>query len=90
MIEEVTPELLESVAVVSEQLAMATDSPQDTGLLPLDLEATNNVVAQVSSHTICGFEKISMHPLKVLNVLESSVDEDNNIIPSEVSPSKQI
>ena len=42
-----TPELLESVAVVSEQLAMATGSR----LLPLDLEATNNVVAQVSSLT---------------------------------------
>ena len=45
VIEEVTPELLESVAVVSEQLAMANGSR----LLPLDLEAANNVVAQVSS-----------------------------------------
>ena len=44
---EVTPELLESVAVVSEQLAMATDMAEGRGLLPLDLEATNDIVAQV-------------------------------------------
>ena len=47
VIEEVTPELLESVAVVSEQLAMATDMAEGRGLLPLDLEATNDIVAQV-------------------------------------------
>ena len=50
-IDEVTPELVESAVEVSEQLAMATDSDQETGLLPLDLESTNNVVAQVmNSH----------------------------------------
>ena len=42
-----TPELIASVSVVSEQLAMATDSEEETGLLPLDLNSTNNVVAQV-------------------------------------------
>ena len=47
VIEEVTPELLESAAVVSEQLAMATDMAEGRGLLPLDLEATNDIVAQV-------------------------------------------
>lgn len=45
-----TIELINSVEVVSEQLVVATDPTENTGLLPLDLEATNNVVAQVSSH----------------------------------------
>ena len=43
VIEEVTPELLESVAVVSEQLVMATDIAEGPGLLPLDLQATNDI-----------------------------------------------
>ena len=43
-----TPELVESAVEISSQLAMATDSEQEAGLLPLDLESTNNVVAQVS------------------------------------------
>ena len=47
MILEVTPELLESATVISEQLVMATDSEDAVGLLPLDLNTTNNVVAQV-------------------------------------------
>ena len=52
-IEEVTPELRESVTVVSQQLVTATDHhTRNTGLLPLDLEATNNIVEQVSSHLI--------------------------------------
>ena len=46
-IEEVTPELVESVAVVSLQLVMATDSTLDTGLLPLDLQSINDILAQV-------------------------------------------
>ena len=44
---EVTPELLESATVISEQLVMATDSEEAVGLLPLDLNTTNSVVAQV-------------------------------------------
>ena len=47
-----TFELINSVEAVSEQLVVATDPTGNTGLLPLDLEATNNVVAQVSSHVI--------------------------------------
>ena len=46
-IAEVTPELIESAAVISEQLVMATDSDVAVGLLPMDLNSTNNVVAQV-------------------------------------------
>ena len=42
-----TVELIENVAIVSEQLVMATDNQVEAGLLPLDLNSTNNIVAQV-------------------------------------------
>ena len=46
---DVTPELIENATVISEQLAMATNREEATvPLLPLDLNTTNNVVAQVS------------------------------------------
>ena len=45
---DVTPELIEAATVISEQLVMATDREEaPTPLLPLDLNTTNNVVAQV-------------------------------------------
>ena len=67
MIEEVTPELLESVAAVSEQLAMATDIAEGRGLLPLDLEATNDIVAQV---TLQSNDSSSMHVSFFLSGIE--------------------
>ena len=51
-IDEVTVELIENVAVVSEQLVMATDNQVEAGLLPLDLNSTNNIVAQVRVPTL--------------------------------------
>ena len=44
---EVTPEQLESVAFISKQLVMATDSEKVLGLILLDLNTTNRVVVQV-------------------------------------------
>ena len=44
---EVTPEQLESVAFISKQLVMATDSEEALGLFPVDLNTTNNIVVQV-------------------------------------------
>ena len=44
---EVTPEQLESVAFISKQLVMATDSEEVLGLFPVDLNTTNRVVVQV-------------------------------------------
>ena len=44
---EVTPEQLESVAFISKQLVMATDSEEVLGLILLDLNTTNRVVVQV-------------------------------------------
>ena len=67
VIEDVTPELLESVAAVSEQLAMATDIAEGRGLLPLDLEATNDIVAQV---TLQSNDSSSMHVSFFLSGIE--------------------
>ena len=45
-----TPELIENAEMVSEQLAIATDTQQEAGLLPLDLNSTNSIVSQVRTH----------------------------------------
>ena len=45
---DVTPELIEAATVISEQLVMATDREEvPVPLFPLDLNTTNNIVAQV-------------------------------------------
>jgi len=46
VIENVTAELLERATTVTEQLMDATVT-EDASLLPLDLNSTNNIVAQV-------------------------------------------
>ena len=52
-IEDVTPELIEATTVISEQLVMATDREEAPApLLPLDLNTTNNVVAQVRDNLV--------------------------------------
>jgi hypothetical protein len=76
---EVTPELVESVAVVSEQLVRATDSGEEAGLLPRDLQSTNNVVAQVlnvlESSAEEGIEDISSDEL--VDVFNNILNETN-------------
>ena len=50
---DVTPELVEAATVISEQLVMATDREEaPVPLLPLDLNTTNNVVAQVRDNLL--------------------------------------
>lgn len=44
---EVTFEMVKNLSIVSEDLAMATNTTDNYGLLPLDLQSTNNIVAQV-------------------------------------------
>ena len=79
-IEEVTPELIASVSVVLELLVVATDSEEEPGLLPLDLDATNSIVLQVKKtlHTtyiymqsLCSILPI-YQPLASVNVCISS------------------
>ena len=50
---DVTPKLLEAATAISEQLVMATDREEAlVPLLPLDLNTTNNVVAQVRDNLL--------------------------------------
>ena len=75
-IEEVTSELIASVSVVSEMLVVATDSEEEAGLLPLDLNSTNSIVLQVKKRlhtTYIEPTKIlpTMQPLASVNVCMS-------------------
>ena len=62
----VTPELIEAARVISEQLVMATDREEaPVPLFPLDLNTTNNVVAQVRDDLLTMVKQYICHNISI-------------------------
>ena len=78
-----TLELVKNLSIVSEHLAMATNATDNYGLLPLDLQSTNNIVTQVRLN--CLLPKSVCYVTQIFHVLESSTGQGVDI-PSDVSP----